>query len=350
MRAKEYIATNEGNLKYPVHIKQIISEMLPIRADKKKTVDYYNKKLTADIRLQGYLLAKELYEKNNALQTIEPEEFHLGPSEIPVEIAPSVREELFDVIKEDKTFGYLYFLLGNLRNSLRPNNPIDCVPDERTISEALKISRDDYPKADLAEYLDDDINYAQYTKLMEQGISDQCELLIWFNNAYRIFDEIRLLKANPLNVIQFYKEDTTHTSDASKTLTYHFICDLVAILYPEEKQLNRIRNEILRILPVDSSADHSDEKVLDSTKGSNKIKTILIYEILEKIGKGRSFNDLTKICALVAYLTGGSFRKIYNEAQKGIQLTDYHKKELSEVNQILADLSLDIEIKKDKEY
>lgn len=350
MRAKEYIAINEANLKYPVHIKQIISEMLPIRADKQKTVDYYNKKLTADIRLQGYLLAKELYEKNNALQTIEPEEFHLEQDEIPVEIAPSVRDELFDVIKEDKTFGYLYFLLGNLRNSLRPNNPIDCVPDERSITEALKISRDDYPKANLAEYLDDDINYAQYRKLVEHGISDQEELLIWFNNAYRIFDEIRLLKTNPLNVIQFYKDDTTHTSDASKTLTYHFICDLVLTLYTEEKRLNRIRNEILRILPIDSTADHSDETVIDSTKGSNKIKTVLIYEILEKFGKGRSFNDLTKICALVAYLTGGSFRKIYNEAQKGIQLTDYHKKELSEVNQILADLSLDIEIKKDKEY
>lgn len=349
MRAKEYIAINEANLKYPVHIKQIISEMLPIRVDKQKTVDYYNKKLTADIRLQGHLLAKELYEKNNAMQTIEPEEFHLWPDEIPVEIARSVREELFEIIKEDKTFGYLYFLLGNLRNSLRPNNPIDCVPDERTIAEALKVSRDDYPKADLAEYLDDDINYAQYSKLIEIGFSDQ-EGLIWFNNAYRIFDEIRLLKVNPLNVIQFYKDDTTHSSDASKTLTYHFICDLITTLYPEEKRLNRIKNEILRILPIDSSADHSDETVLDSTKGSNKIKTILIYEILEKIGKGRSFNDLTKICTLVAYLTGGSFRKIYNEAQKGIQLTDYHKKELSEVNRILADLSLDIEIKKDKEY
>ena len=165
--------------------------------------------------------------------------------------------------------------MGNLRNSLRPNNPIDCVPDERSITEALKISRDDYPKANLAEYLDDDINYAQYRKLVEHGISDQEELLIWFNNAYRIFDEIRLLKTNPLNVLQFYKDDTTHTSDASKTLTYHFICDLVSTLYTEEKRLNRIRNEILRILPIDSTADHSDETVIDSTKGSNKPQPII---------------------------------------------------------------------------
>ena len=72
------------------------------------------------------------------MQTAEPEEFQMKEGEIPVEIAASVRDELFDVIKEDKTFGYLYFLLGNLRNSQRPTNPIDCVPDEHGIVEALR--------------------------------------------------------------------------------------------------------------------------------------------------------------------------------------------------------------------
>lgn len=109
MRAKEYIACSEASLKHP-----------------------------ADIRLQACLLQKELYEKNNAMQMAEPEEFQMKEGEIPVEIAASVRNELFDVIKEDKTFGYLYFLLGNLRNSLRPTNPIDCVPDEHGIVEALR--------------------------------------------------------------------------------------------------------------------------------------------------------------------------------------------------------------------
>lgn len=52
----------------------------------------------------------------------------------------------------------------------------------------------------------------------------------------------------------------------------------------------------------------------------------------------------------MACLTDVSPRKIYNEAQKGIQFTDYHKKELSKVNKILSDLSLGIELKKDKEY
>lgn len=107
-------------LNTPPEIRQIIDEMLPLRSSRQQTVDYYNRKLIADIRLQACLLQKELYEKNNAMQTAEPEEFQMKEGEIPVEIAASVRDELFDVIKEDKTFGYLYFLLGNLRNSQRP--------------------------------------------------------------------------------------------------------------------------------------------------------------------------------------------------------------------------------------
>ena len=67
MRAKEYIVANEATLKYP-----------------------------ADIRLQACLLQKELYEKNNAMQTAEPEEFQMREGEIPVEIAAAVRVFLDD--------------------------------------------------------------------------------------------------------------------------------------------------------------------------------------------------------------------------------------------------------------
>ena len=138
MRAKEHIACSEAALKQPAQLRQIIDGLLPLRSSRQQTVDYYNRKLIADIRLQACLLQKELYEKNNAMQMAEPEEFQMKEGEIPIEIAASVRDELFDVIKEDKTFGYLYFLLGNLRNSLRPTNPIDCVPDEHGIVEALR--------------------------------------------------------------------------------------------------------------------------------------------------------------------------------------------------------------------
>ena len=86
MRAKEYIACSEASLKHPAEIRQIIDEMLPLRSSRQQTVDYYNRKLIADIRLQACLLQKELYEKNNAMQTAEPEEFQMKEGEIPGEV------------------------------------------------------------------------------------------------------------------------------------------------------------------------------------------------------------------------------------------------------------------------
>ena len=73
-------------------------------------------------------------------------------------------------------------------------------------------------------------------------------------------------------------------------------------------------------------------------------------EMLNKLGKGKSRNDLSKICRLIAFLTGGSEGKIYNDAQRGILLSKYHKKDIDTVNQLLAELDLEIKITTDKEY
>lgn len=284
MRAKEYIACSETSLKHPAEIRQIIDEMLPLRSSRQQTVDYYNRKLIADIRLQACLLQKELYEKNNAMQTAEPEEFQMKEGEIPVEIAASVRDELFDVIKEDKTFGYLYFLLGNLRNSQRPTNPIDCVPDEHGIVEALKISRDDYPKADLSEYLDD-INFAQYQDLTEVGITDETKLLDWFNNAYRIYDEMRLVKSNPIAAVRVFLDDTSYESQAAKDLTDRFICEIISRTAQEDKRLGRIKEELDRHLPDESSLpDTSSSKFHLQQKKGRKTDFVRVMNVLLEMG------------------------------------------------------------------
>lgn len=350
MRAKEYIACSGASLKYPAEIKQIIADMLPLRASREHTVDYYNKHLIPDIRRQGYLLQKDLFDKNNAMQTEAPEPFQMNAGELPVETASAIRDELFEVIKDDKSFGHLYSLLGNLRNSQHPSNPIDCVPDERGIVDALKKQRDDYPKSDLAEYLDDDLNFAQYRKLRDSGISDEAALLAWFNNAYHIYDELRLVKANPLAASRFYQADESCVTPEAKTQTYRFICTLIETTAKDDKRLGRIREELLRVLPADPSSDDNTGDDGGKTKGNNKIKTVVICELLNKLGRGKSFNDLSKICRLVAYLTGGSEKKLYNDAQKGIQFSDFHKNELSEVNNLLDELGLQINLTKDKEY
>lgn len=101
---------------------------------------------------------------------------------------------------------------------------------------------------------------------------------------------------------------------------------------------------------VSPAGKDEPEQESKEPKPALKVKAAVVMEILNLLGKGKSQNDLSKICRLVAFLTGGSVDKIYNDAQRGILLTKYHQKDIDAVNQILVDLNLGISIKKDKEY
>jgi len=65
---------------------------------------------------------------------------------------------------------------------------------------------------------------------------------------------------------------------------------------------------------------------------------------------GPAQNDLTKICKLIALLTGNSYKSIYNELQKDISFSKFHSKQIDEANKILKDLNTSISIAKDKQY
>ena len=88
----------------------------------------------------------------------------------------------------------------------------------------------------------------------------------------------------------------------------------------------------------------------DKNTSTTKVRSVVIMEMLRKMQSGKAYNDLTKICKLIAFLTGRNYDKIYNEAQKGITLTNYHSKEISEINKIFSDLNISISIDKDKQY
>jgi hypothetical protein len=49
-----------------------------------------------------------------------------------------------------------------------------------------------------------------------------------------------------------------------------------------------------------------------------KVRSVVILELLKKMQCGTAHNDLTKICKLIAFLTGNSYDRIYNELQKVI--------------------------------
>ena len=79
-----------------------------------------------------------------------------------------------------------------------------------------------------------------------------------------------------------------------------------------------------------------------STKKNNlKISICIILELLNVAGKGKSFNDLTKISALIALLTGFGKSYVLNTAQKGFTLSDdYHREMIEGTNKVLLDLRL----------
>jgi hypothetical protein len=88
----------------------------------------------------------------------------------------------------------------------------------------------------------------------------------------------------------------------------------------------------------------------NSDVASIKVRTVVILEILKQIQLGTAHNDLTKICKLVAFLTGNSYNSIYNETQKGIYFSKFHCKQIDEANKILKELNVSISIDINKQY
>lgn len=83
---------------------------------------------------------------------------------------------------------------------------------------------------------------------------------------------------------------------------------------------------------------------------SIKVRSVVILELLKKMQLGTAQNDLTKICKLIAFLTGNSYNSIYNELQKGVFFSKFHGKQIDEANKLLAELNASISINKDKQY
>jgi len=83
---------------------------------------------------------------------------------------------------------------------------------------------------------------------------------------------------------------------------------------------------------------------------SIKLRSVIILELLKKMQLGTAHNDLTKICKLITFLTGNSYNSIYNELQRGVVFSNYHRKEISEANKILEELNASILIDKSKQY
>lgn len=352
MRAKEYIEQNKSSINHLDEVKRIINELLPLRMSKEKTDEYYNNVLSADIRLRNYLLQKELYEKKNVMQLEEPSFVEI-PDEIPTDHISEIRETLFQVIRTDESFGYLFFLLGTEQNAKHKSEPIDCIPNAERIKNAIGQNRDDYPKTTLDDYLDDDFNYKHYDTLISENQypDDQTALLEHFNNAYLIYDELRCRK-HKISEVRKHCKELGFVSEKERYFQLQFVISMIERYESDDEQLNRVKKELQKIIePLQSMFGKQNDDLSEETKeASSKVQSAVILELLKKMNCGKSVNDLSAICRLIAFLTGKSYSKIYNEVQKGISLSNYHSKEIEQANKILSDLNTNISINKNKQY
>lgn len=287
MRAKEYIYLNRDKINHIDIIERIIKDLSPIRLNKQMTDEYYNKILSSDIRKQTYLFQVDLYNKCNAMQQEKPQ-LEIFEGEVPCEIAAEVRKALFEILREDKSYGYVFFQLGNEHNSKHSSDPIDCIPNHDIISNAISCNRDCYPHQEIASYLDDDFNYDQNEILLSNGYTENEpeKLTAIFNLAYKTYDMTRCMKSS-IAAIKEHLSTITPTDDLSAkdiSSALEITLNLISEFSTEDKAMDRVANEIqkrLSLLGYKRTAPN-DEK---PTKGMTTQQQVLfMHYILNELG------------------------------------------------------------------
>ena len=286
MRAKEYIYLHKKELKHAEILSKVIKDLLILRMDRVATSEYINKYLSADIRYQHYMLQKGLYERGNAMQTEEPS-FETTNGEICIDIAAEVREELFYVIKDDGSFGYLFYILGTEQNAKHNGEPIDCIPNAERIVQRIIENRDDYPKDNLDGYINENLNYKQYNILIDGHYwdDDDAVYLKYFNRVYEIYDELRIRKQS-ISSVKSYLREQKFENDAEKYWTFSFIVTLIEESGEDDDCLFRCKQELERIVePMkeqfssDSAEEHNSPVYLAERKGL-RIDIIRVLNVL----------------------------------------------------------------------
>jgi len=129
MRAKDYIVNNKSSIQHLAEIERVIEELSPLRHknggtdNEIGTKDYYESYLTPDSTGHKPLI-------QNKHKTIQRN------------IAVSFRSELLRVVADDKSFGYIYYLLQSVQNRFLAF-PVDCIPNRIIIEEAIAFCWED---------------------------------------------------------------------------------------------------------------------------------------------------------------------------------------------------------------
>jgi hypothetical protein len=360
MRAYEYLEINKSSIQYFDDIKMVIADLMPLRKNKKATDKYYNDYLLSDWRFGVYQKEIRNYQLDSSNQTQEPVLEKID-GEIPHTEAPAFRSQLFDVVKDDASFGYLFYQLGvekNKKSAFHKSKPIQCVPDDNAIVEAIQRYRDDYPKKSLDEFLDDNFNYEQYSFLTENNIfsEDTNTFLLYFNTTYLVYDKIRCLK-NKLSEVNQYCKQFEFPNEVHKYWILSFITQMIDEFEKQDKQLERCKNEICKIIHTIKKALYPNGIGLETPNNTNtefsqrtfKVTTDVMMLLLKKAGICAASDDKAKMARLISYLTGFSVERIRQRLSNTDELTSRHKDEVNTINKILKDLNLYESIKYNKQ-
>jgi hypothetical protein len=200
MRAIEVIENYRDKIKYFDEIKRIVDVFTPLRLNGKATQLSYENLLISDIR----------YEK---LKKVEKTVFVYNNGEIEREIAAEFREQLYEVLRWDNSFKYLRIELGFDTDhvDIHCKDPDYYKQVEMEVKATIQAQKEDYPKEDLDDCLNDSFNYNFYQYYSPDGLTNE-EWLVFFNTAYFLFSDIRIKMVKPLQAIDYiksrYKEST----------------------------------------------------------------------------------------------------------------------------------------------
>ena len=179
---------------------------------------------------------------------------------------------------------------------------------------------------------------------------------IYFQEFEPLFkEELTYITALPAS-FEFLKSEADKISDLDKRELYY--TDYLTRFKQAMSKgniLQQINDEIELIKRTKelSNIEKPETAVAEkenTSVASIKVRSVVILELLKKLQLGTAYNDLTKICKLIAFLTGNSYDRIYNELQKGIYFSKFHDRQINEANKILAELNALISIDKNKQY
>jgi len=168
-------------------------------------------------------------------------------------------------------------------------------------------------------------------------------------------EELTYLTALPVS-FEFLKTEADKISDLDKRELFY--TDYLT-RYKQAKNRGNILQQIsdeIDLIKRTKELSNAGTQTAETVEKDNpdvasiKVRSVVILEILKKMQLGTAHNDLTKICKLIAFLTGNSYNSIYNEIQKGIHFSKYHSRQIDEANKILEELNACITIDKHKQY